>query len=247
MPAPPHAEPLANHARLVGVAGAVDGEKLALAEQGTTIGGESTFIFMRNTEPASVPPVADQPSNPVARLPVTDAAYLRHDVSDASGRAERNLRALLTISSTASSVTTEDDLQQRLVGVLARAIAAEQVAILAAGPDGDGRIAAARQGNGAPPVTVNRALFNQAMEERVGLLTRAAPDGATPGQSIVCVPLVARDRSLGALYLTRTVADPFDADDLQFAQAVANVATVSLDTITYVASLRESTRGCCGS
>jgi two-component system, NtrC family, response regulator HydG len=57
-------------------------------------------------------------------------------------------------------------------------------------------------------------------------------------RSILCVPMVVRDRALGALYLTTSRADTFDAEHLEFATAVANVAAVALDNVRHVAWLQ---------
>jgi Nif-specific regulatory protein len=61
--------------------------------------------------------------------------------------------------------------------------------------------------------------------------------------SILCAPLIVRDRALGALYFSANNADAFGADDLEFATAVANLAAVALDNVRYVAWLdRERSR-----
>jgi Nif-specific regulatory protein len=67
---------------------------------------------------------------------------------------------------------------------------------------------------------------------------------ALPGVgSILCAPLVVRDRALGALYFSSNRINAFDADDLQFATAVANLTAVALDNLRYVAWLdRERSR-----
>jgi transcriptional regulator with GAF, ATPase, and Fis domain len=214
--------------------------------------GESVFLFMANDAPARVPAIGDRGSHIVDRLGVADTVYLKHkDPGHHQGlRLERDLRALLAIGTAINALTTEDDLNQQLLELLASTLPADQIAIVAADADGEGRIVAVRQVGGSPAAEVNRKLFTQAMQERTSLLTRGAAtelpeadDTATSSSAILCVPLVVRDRALGALYLTARDADAFDSDHLQFATAVANLSAVALDNVRQVASLhRERAR-----
>jgi Nif-specific regulatory protein len=214
--------------------------------------GESAFLFMSNDAPARVPAIADRPSHIVDRLDVADTVYLTHkNTGPHHGlRLERDLRALLAISTAINALTTEDDLTQQLLELLANTLPADQIAIVAADASGEGTIVGVRQLGGQPATEVNRTLFTQAMQERTSLLTRGTAteppevEGtATASASILCVPLVVRDRALGALYLTAVHGDAFDSDHLQFATAVANLSAVALDNVRQVASLhRERAR-----
>ena len=177
-----------------------------------------------------MPPIGDSPSQVVNRLAIGDTIYLaqKHAARHNTARLERDLRALLAISTTINALTTEDDLHQQLLELLVSTLPAEQVAIVTADANGEARVVGARQVGASRPVAVNRTVFTQAMQDRVSLMTRealgdveAAGDSPT-ASSILCVPLVVRDRALGALYLTAR-ADAFDTDHLQFATAVANV------------------------
>ena len=207
--------------------------------------GESVFLFMLNEAAAIVPAIGERPSQVVNRLGIGDTIYLaqKHAARERMARVERDLRALLAISTTINTFRTEDELHQQLLQLLASTLPAEQVAIVTADANGEARIAAAQQVGAAPSVALNRAVFAQAMEERVSLLTRETPGDAPPvaqsastASSILCVPVVVRDRPLGAFYLTAR-ADAFDPDHLQFATAVANLAAVALDNVRQVAWL----------
>jgi Nif-specific regulatory protein len=139
-----------------------------------------------------------------------------------------------------------------LLDLLAESLPAEQVAVVTVGSDGDSRIVDARQRAGTPAVPVSQTVVNHALEQRASLLTRGAPGAVLPHAdsvmsaavpSILCVPMVVRDRALGALYLTTSRAQAFDADHLEFATAVANVAAIALDNVRHVAWLdRERAR-----
>ena len=207
--------------------------------------GESVFVFMLNDAPAIVPAIGDRSSQIINRLAIGDTIYLAHQhaARHNTARLERDLRALLTIGATINALTTEDDLHQQLLELLVTTLPAEQVAIITADADGEARIVGARQVGESPPVAVNRTVVTQAMRDRISLMTHETPEGVPPASdpaaaasSVLCVPLVVRDRPLGALYLTGR-ADAFDPDHLQFATAVANLSAVALDNVRQVAWL----------
>ena len=207
--------------------------------------GESVFLFMLNEAAAIVPAIGERPSQVVNRLGIGDTIYLaqKHAARERMARVERDLRALLAISTTINTFRTEDELHQQLLH------AAREHPAGRAGRDRHrrrqrrGTYRRCQQVGAAPSVALNRAVFTQAMEERVSLLTRETPGDAPPvaqsastASSILCVPVVVRDRPLGAFYLTAR-ADAFDPDHLQFATAVANLAAVALDNVRQVAWL----------
>ena len=215
--------------------------------------GESVFLFMLNAHPATMPALLERPLEPATRLPVEDTIYLRQGAEPpATARAAHDLRALLQISTALNRITTEDELHRQLLELLAGSLPAEQAVVVAVGSDGDSRIVDARQLAGAPVVPVNQTIVNQALEQRASLLTCGAVGAVLPHadsavravvQSILCVPMVVRDRALDALYLTTSHAEAFDADHLEFATAVANVAAIALDNVRHVAWLhRERAR-----
>src|SRR4051812_24511002 len=172
----------------------------ALGDRDSIALGESVFLFMVNDGPAALPAIADRPSQVLNRFGIGDTMYLTQKDAGRqhTARVERDLRALLDIGTTITALTTEDDLHQRLLELLARTLPADQVAIVAADTNGEARIAGARQVGAAPALEVNRTVFSQAMHERVSLLTRdGAPEPARATEpavasSILCVPLVIR-------------------------------------------------------
>jgi transcriptional regulator with GAF, ATPase, and Fis domain len=215
--------------------------------------GGSVFLFVVNTHPATIPPLLDRPIEPATRLPVDDTIYLRQaDEPASTARAEHDLRALLQISTALNRVTTEDELYGRVLELIAGSLPAEQVAVVVAGVDGDNRIVEARQLRGAPPLPVSQTIVTEALDQRAGLLTggearnvQAPGDGVASAakESVLCVPMVVRDRALCALYLTTSRANAFDSDHLQFATAFANVGAIALDNLRHVAWLhRERAR-----
>jgi predicted component of type VI protein secretion system len=209
--------------------------------------GESVFLFMLNAHPRTIPLLLDRPLEPATRLRVEDAVYLQHgSEASATARIERDLRALLRVSTTLNRITTEDELYGQLLDLLAGSLPADQVAVVAVGSDGESRIVDARQLAGAPAAPVNQAVVDDAIKQRASLLTSGAEPTVPPHaegvvnaamQSILCAPMVVRDHAMGALYLTTRRADAFDTNHLEFATAVANVAAIALDNVRHMAWL----------
>jgi transcriptional regulator with GAF, ATPase, and Fis domain len=210
--------------------------------------GDSVFLFVVDPAGSSAPPVTDRSPEPVTLLHLDDAAYLRSEADRTSGsRAERDLRTLVRISAKINSVRLEDDLYCDLLDLLADAIPADQIAAISITADTELAIAASRHAPDAPPMPVSNTIVRQAIRERAGLLNfdlassaagLAAESVATAGwQSILCVPMLVRERALGALYLTASASDAFDEGHLQLLTATANVAAVALDNVRQMAWL----------
>jgi Nif-specific regulatory protein len=88
-------------------------------------------------------------------------------------------------------------------------------------------------------VQISQTVVHRVLNEQVAVLARntrveealkdAASLAAAGGQSILCVPLLAYDRSVGLLYLaTQDLAQPFDETHLENMTGVAAVAGLSL-------------------
>jgi Nif-specific regulatory protein len=214
--------------------------------------GGSVFLFVQNADRSAMPAVRDGPLESATRLRVEDTIYLQRAAdAPATPRAQQDLRALLQISTTLNRITTEDDLYGQVLEMLAMSIPAEQAALVLIGADGETRIVDARQQAGVP-IPVNQAVVTEALERRAGLLTNGVSGnggqvadslGSAATESILCVPMVVRERAIGAFYLTASGVERFDSDHLQFATALGNVAAIVLDNLHHVAWLhRERAR-----
>jgi len=215
-----------------------DGDRIAL--------GESVFLFAHGTPEQNAPALVERPGEIVARLPTGDTRYLADEPLPAGSRAERDLQALLHISATINSIRTEDDLCRKLLDLIRAAVPAEQAAAIVLGSDGGNRILHSCQAPGSPPQSISDTVVRQAIEERVSVLGRdlggadAVHGAAAPSasrQSVLCAPMLARGRALGALYLSTIRKDAFDAEHLQLLTAIANVSAVAVDNVRQLASL----------
>jgi transcriptional regulator with GAF, ATPase, and Fis domain len=202
--------------------------------------GASLFLFVVDPPGSSLPGVTERSGQLVTRLRVDDDSYGHGDEPDGGSRARHDLRALVRIGTTINSVSVEADLHRGLVDLLAESIPADQIASITVAADGELEIVASRQDPGAPAMPVSTTVVRQALQERAGLLVqdratdrfRAAASVVAAGcQSILCVPMLVRDRPFGALYLTTIQAHAFDDDHLRLLTAIANVAAVALDNV----------------
>jgi transcriptional regulator with GAF, ATPase, and Fis domain len=205
--------------------------------------GESVFLFIDEAAKSDVS-VEERPSQLLKRLRLDETINWQHESGSRGSRAESDLRALLRIATDINCVRTEDELQEHLLELLADVVPAEHLAIITVGPDGESRIGRTRHVEGSPRAAISDAVVRQALHERVSLLARDAEDSqalrdvaSMVWQSILCVPLVVRNRALGALYLTTTKKAAFDDQHLELVTAVANVTAVTLDNVRQVAWL----------
>jgi Nif-specific regulatory protein len=215
--------------------------------------GASLFLFVVDPPGSSLAgltdrsgELTDRSGEIVTHIRVDDDSWL-HAGQEAGSRAEHDLRALVKISTKINSVSMEEDLRRELLELLAETIAADQIAFVTVPADGEFGIVANRHAPGAPPMAVSNTIVRQALRQRVSLLTRdvaataafatAASVVTADCQSVLCAPMVIRDRPLGALYLTTTQADAFDDDHLRLLTAIGNVAAVALDNVRQVAWL----------
>jgi transcriptional regulator with GAF, ATPase, and Fis domain len=90
-------------------------------------------------------------------------------------------------------------------------------------------------------------VVQRVIRERIGLLLRDIARDQAVGtlreldiRSLLCVPLVAPDRVLGAIYLdNRSPARPLEERHLQLMTAVAGIASLALDNVSHWENLRQ--------
>ena len=181
--------------------------------------------------------VESEPGERSERLALDDTKYLRPAAEPARlSTTELGLRALLRLSTLVHSATTEATLYGDLATLLGEMIPADFVAVLLVGHDG-GIDSVYRNVPGGAPVDVDRAVVGQVMKERTGLLSTAA--STSPGTSdapagshraVLCAPLEAGDRPVGALYLA-SQAGAFENEDLQLLTAVSRLSATAVANV----------------
>ncbi len=180
------------------------------------------------------------------RLRREDALYLRPEKVAAelpgSARMARDLNALLKISTSINSLATLRDLQSELFQLITEVIPAERAAILLRDGESEAFISASawrKQGGRDDSLRVSETITGQVLREGVALLSNDLFEAGGSGKtsliearvcSVLCVPLIFLDRTLGVIYLD--TSDPnsrFDESHLQLLTAIAAIAAAPFE------------------
>ena len=186
------------------------------------------------------------PFGPTVQLRREDAVYLHPEKLSKTQlppeRLERDLGVLLKISHTLASVRDGSELQREILEQLFEIVPAERAAILL-GPRDEGSDFASSFGmerEGKRSVRVSCTIVEQTMKDKAAILSnrvtespklRNAKSLTSRGvQSVICLPLVRRERVIGVLYLDSK--DPkacFQEDQLELLTAIAGIAAAALE------------------
>lgn len=219
--------------------------------------GESVFLlFLKplDADSAGVELVTAAPAMTTSRLRLEDSHYLSPVPAQPStdSRIEQHLRALLKFNVAVSSIRHEAELFDCVLNHVVEAIPHDTAAVVLVNERGDMTDAHTRHPPQSPAVPVSRALLAQVISEGVGVVCRepSASQSSASGNLLeaqaefLCVPLAARGRALGILYLTRTRASTrFEESHLQFATAIAAIASIALDNVRHLATIEHEAAG----
>ena len=225
--------------------------------------GDSTFLFLaEDGEPpdsrGEVMMTEEEDGECVATLTLQrdEALYLDSVRLQASltqdSRTARDLNVLLELSGVLNRATSVEELERRMMELLIEAIPAWQGALLFAS-DAGGEFTECfgwdREGGRTSAITVSRRIAQRVLAEGVAILSRVTPDAATDSllasgvRSLLAVPLTARTRRLGVLWLA--TSDPvawFDEGHLQLATAAAAMAAVAIENLQWMEGLASENR-----
>jgi Nif-specific regulatory protein len=221
--------------------------------------GESVFLLFgkpHDADPTGIEIVAAAPSETTSRLRLQDAQYLlpAAPAHAATPRVEQHLRTLLKLSNTLGSIREEGELFEKVLDQVFEAIPADEGAVVLVDDQGELVGSHSRPGAVHTSVPISRTVLAQVISERVGILSqdtslsqsfRSSSSLAAAGvRSLICVPLEAGGRSIGALYMTANGSgEPFDDDHLQLVTAVAAITSIALDNVRHFAAIeREAAR-----
>jgi len=185
-----------------------------------------------------------------------DAVYLHPDKLAAelpqAARLTRDLNALLKIATGIGGIRDLDSLQWQLLGLIFDVVPADRGAVLVSdNPDEfTSAIAWDRVLGPGHPVRVSRTIVKRVFQERVGLVVsdvvnqetlRAIPTLADlQVRSLLCVPLVTANKTIGAIYLdSRSPAEHFDESHLQVMTAVAGITSLAIDNVRHWERLQQ--------
>jgi transcriptional regulator with GAF, ATPase, and Fis domain len=161
------------------------------------------------------------------------------------GRMARDLAALFKISTAINSIRDLQLLQQRLLQLILEVIPADDAAVvLLTDPDEDAYsiCTCSRDGGANPPVEIRRELVNRAIWERATVLTNTASESQAT-KNVLCMPLVAVERTIGVVYLTSPPGPATIREDhVHFLDLVSRIAAVTIENVLALDALRSENR-----
>jgi transcriptional regulator with GAF, ATPase, and Fis domain len=224
--------------------------------------GDSVLLFLLNEDgehptrnPVEFQDTAAFEGSPLL-LRAEDSLFLQPEKTvaslPASARRARDLNSLLKIATGIGGIRDQDSLQWQLLGFIFDVVPAERGAVLLCDNPEEFTSTAAWDRVRGPghPVRVSRTVVQRALKERIGLVVSDVLENEALRQvktlvelkvrSLLCVPLLAAGRVLGAIYLDSTSPTAqFDEDHLQVMTAVAGIASLAFDNVRHWEKLRQ--------
>ena len=204
--------------------------------------GDSQFIFLTHE--------ADMNSSSEVRFEegqVITGSTLQFRFNDALYVMARDLSALMKISTTINAIRGLEKLQKTLLDLLFEVVPAERGVVLLTdhGTEGEEPVFGSvfgldRERGQDASIKVSSKVTRWVLEHRESILitNQAEADNfgssdslvADQPASVMCVPLIMLDRSLGVIYLDTTELDtPFDQDHLQLVSAISAITAVAIE------------------
>jgi transcriptional regulator with GAF, ATPase, and Fis domain len=161
------------------------------------------------------------------------------------GRMARDLTALFRISNVINSIRDSELLQRELLRLIFEVVPADDGAVVLQ-TDLDEETTSictwSRQPDATQKIEIQRELVHRAMWERTAVSSNAAANSSEM-QNVLCLPLVAVERTIGVIYLTSLdPAPPFREDHVHFLDSVSRIAAVALENILALDALRSENR-----
>jgi Nif-specific regulatory protein len=210
--------------------------------------GRCELVFLiTEDDQQTVQPVQFREQETVDLLTTTNVrAYSSalHEGTDV-GRMARDLNALFKIANTINSVRDLDVLQHLLLQLIGEVVPADSGAIVIlrhADEEPTSSCVWHRHPDGAPQMHIRREIVQRALWERSPILSQPLPDSGEK-ESILCVPLVGVERTVGVLYMAATgPSDKCEDGHIHFLNSVAGIAAVTLENVLATESLRSENR-----
>ena len=165
--------------------------------------------------------------------------------ADHVGHMARDLTALFRISNIINSVRDVELLQRELLQLIFEVIPADSGAVLLQSDieeDPSSIITWSRKPGAEKPIEIQSELVHRAIWERSAVFA-GADEGLSEMQNILCLPLVAVEKTIGVIYLaSRRPAPAFRDDHIHFLDSVSRIAAVTLENILALDALRSENK-----
>jgi Nif-specific regulatory protein len=207
--------------------------------------GDSQFLFLMHdgeVEPKSSEVEFDEQhvlSGSTLQVRFNDALYLM----------ARDLSALMKVSTTINAIRGMEELQKTLLELLFEVVPAQRGAILLTDSRSEGTTEGTqftsvfgldRRGDRDESIRVSRTITNSVLHQGEALLISNQAEGkefetansliTDRPASILCVPLIMLERTLGVIYLDTKEPDTvFDKDHLQLVSAISAITAVAME------------------
>ncbi len=150
------------------------------------------------------------------------------------GRMARDLAALFRISNVITSIRDSELLQRELLRLISEVVPADHGAVVLQtdlDEETNSICTWSREPDAAQKIEIQRDLVHRALWERSPVFTNDASNSSET-HNVLCVPLVAVERTIGVIYLTSLrPAPPFREDHIHFLDSVSRIAAVALENI----------------
>jgi transcriptional regulator with GAF, ATPase, and Fis domain len=201
--------------------------------------GDSQFVFLTHDSEAA----SKSSEVTIDEVQIVTGPTVQVRLDEAVYQMEKNLGALMKVSTAINAIRGLDSLLERLLELLYEVVPAQRGAILLSNGESfdNGFVFGLDRKQGKnQPVNVSRTIVQQVVRDGVAVLAsdaaatepRLATESfiETRAHSVMCVPLVMVDRKLGVLYLDTTLSrDRFNKDHLQLVTAIAGIAAVAIE------------------
>jgi Nif-specific regulatory protein len=206
--------------------------------------GNSEFVFL--THEGEVFPSAEMRLSSVSSNSTLTGIRVEHPVALPAfgaevGRMARDLAALFRISNVINSLRDSELLQRELLRLISEVVPADHGAVVLQTDleeETNSICSWSRQPGATQKIEIQRELVHRAIWERAAVFANAASNSSDM-QNVLCLPLVAVEKTIGVIYLTSLhPAPPFREDHIHFLDSVSRIAAVALENILALDALR---------
>jgi len=209
--------------------------------------GDSQFLFLLNDSAVSAPAKEVMPGDDQ----LVSGSTLRFGFNDAVYLMARDLTALLKVATTINAIREVGELQKTLLELLFEVVPAERGVVLLTDGNSQGAdnqfssvFGLDRRRGPDESIRVSRTITRSVLSQGQALLisnSAEAEDFEAPSLvadrpgSVLCVPLIMLERTLGVIYLDTKEPDTFfDKDHLQLVSAIAAISAVALENARHI-------------